>query len=102
MSENNENQTTAETQSPEKIGEMTEEERQTTMQLQAESQRVLGNIGLLEVQKQRLMGSLNDLDGRLVSVRTQITERLKLEPGQNWVADQGGHIYKTPAATEGQ
>jgi hypothetical protein len=74
------------------IGQLSETESQEFSALRAQSDAVLRRIGSLEVEKIRLAGQVGALENRAQQMAASITERLGLEKGQGWAADNDGNI----------
>jgi len=83
---------TTENTNPDTIGQLTDEEHQNLVSLRAQSQDILSKIGQMEVQKIRLLNRLDEMDTTVQSVLANITARLGLAEGQQWVALQDGSI----------
>ena len=74
------------------IGQLTETESQEFAALRAQSDAVLRRIGSLEVEKVRLAGQVSAFENRAQQMAASITDRLGLEKGQGWAADNDGTI----------
>lgn len=93
MSDEKTPETTEETTpNPDVIGQLTTEEQQTLQSMKIQSQEVLVKIGQIEVQKQRLMSRLDQMDEGASQIMSQISSRLEVPEGKNWIALQDGSI----------
>ena len=85
---------------PNILGKLSDEEQQALMALRQQSGDVLTKIGQLEVQKQRLLTRLDSMDEDAQKVMNQISERLGLKEGQQWVALADGSVRLVPQPGE--
>jgi len=71
------------------LGDVTPEVSQTLNSLRQASNEVVFRIGRLEVEKQRLMNQLSEMEVRAASLMEQEGKRLGIEPQTTWTINDG-------------
>jgi len=92
----------AEAQIPGALGKLTPEEQQALLSIKQQSHQLLAKVGEHEILKMRVLAKLDELDEQGQTYINAVSQRLNLEPGQQWVALQDGTIRLVNPPNAGQ
>jgi hypothetical protein len=85
-----------EVQDPNIIGELSPEARAMLSQLQMATEQHIRRLGQLEVEKARILGMINDLQGKAQEILGHEAERLKIPKDQQWQVMPDGKARLVP------
>jgi len=90
-------ESTTKAQTPEPIGVLEPSEMQLLDSLRKSSQRIVLEVGQLEVRKARLMGMLSDVDEKAQKVMENAARRFGIDPDENqqWSITPEGKMFIT-------
>ena len=87
---------TPETQDPSVVGRMEEAESNAVNNLRRQANAVISEIGQLEVRKARMLGTLGAIEAEAQKVMNAVAQRLGIPEGQPWQASPDGSVRVVP------
>jgi len=92
MSDQENPETTPENGAGKLLGSLEDHEVQMITELRVALNNIAMEVGQLEIRKARVLGSFQEVEGRIQEILSNASKRFNIPPGQTWHAMPNGEV----------